>query len=432
MWRFHSARFPLLRALFTGGVCWSSAFLSGGEAPSGAASIVLRPRVVHAGCAVTATFVLADGSTLPRFLEGTDRAIRWKADGGLLLYDDLPEIEWRAPAKKGPYTLKAALTRGAGVVEAELKVHVRSPSFEGMVRVPAGAFIRGDQRGTKDTREYKSIQNTADEPAHSVYLDEFWIDRYLVTNQKYKKFLEAALKQGMLRIEEIAVMGLFENAWVPFYYFQSFEHLIRNYYATRNARNPSFAHVMSIDGGRFSIEPGKENHPVVDVSWFGAAAYARFCGKRLPTEAQWEKAARGPYGNRYPWGNHLPTAYHAPLNFYFGPELTPVGFYSPVGDSPYGVADMLGGCWEWTRDWFQPRHYQDSSGKVPLLNPRGPFWGRSHGIRGPPSGVTFPPYVDGVEPVSTRYSWRFEFLIADCFANRETGFRTAIDLHDGG
>ena len=430
MWRCVSACFPVSRALFLAGVLLGPHFLLAGEAPSGSASIVFRPRVVYTGSTVAARFIPRDGSTLPRFLDGVNMAIHWDADGGLLFYDDLPEVEWRAPAKTGQYTLKARLTRGTEVVEAELEVRVRSPSLMDMVRVPAGLFIRGDQRGTQDTSEFKSIQNTGDEPAHSVYLDDFWIDRYLVTNQKYKEFLEGALQQGMLRIEEVAVMGAFENSWVPFYYFQSFERLIHNYYDTRNARRPHFAHVISSDGTRFEIDPGKENHPVVDVTWFGAAAYARFYGKRLPTDAQWEKAARGTDGYRYPWGNHLPTAYHGPLNFYFGQELTPVGFYSPLGDSPYGAADMLGGCWEWTGDWFQPRHYRDSAGDVPLLNPRGPFWGRSHGIRGPPAEVSFPPYIDDLEPVSTRYSWRFEFLIGDSFANSETGFRTALELHD--
>jgi formylglycine-generating enzyme required for sulfatase activity len=95
--------------------------------------------------------------------------------------------------------------------------------------------------------------------------------------------------------------------------------------------------------------PGTENHPVVQVSWFDAAAYAKWAGKRLPTGPEWEKAARGTDGRIYPWGDAFDKTR---LNCGEGGPLktVPVGQYSPQGDSPYGVVDMAGNVYEWTND----------------------------------------------------------------------------------
>jgi formylglycine-generating enzyme required for sulfatase activity len=356
-----------------------------------------------------------------------DVKVQWKADAGLLLYDDLPEVEWRAPTRAGSCTLWVTLSLAKETLQTSVKVDVKSPSTEGMVFVPRGTFLRGDVRGTANKAEIKTLQNSSDEPCHSVYLDDYYIDRLLVTNQEYKEFLEDSLARGLARVEDIAVTGEFDGSWVPFYYFRSFEDLIPQYHETRNARKPEFLHEISWDGSKLKVKAGKESCPVVDVSWFGAAAYAHFHGKSLPTEAQWEKAARGTDGRRYPWGNNLPTSYHANLNSQAGAEPTPVGNYSPAGDSPYGAADMLGGLFEWTNDWFNADYYSDYLGEAPFRNPAGPFWGRSHTIRGAPLTLQFPQAPsDSTEAVSFRYSWRFEFFIADIFGNRQTGFRTVV------
>lgn len=98
--------------------------------------------------------------------------------------------------------------------------------------------------------------------------------------------------------------------------------------------------------------PGTEDHPVVQVSWFDAAAYAQWAGKRLPTAAEWEKAARGTDGRIYPWGDVFdPTRLNCGEGGPF--KTTPVGQYSPQGDSPYGVVDMAGNVYEWTNDGSQ-------------------------------------------------------------------------------
>ncbi len=98
--------------------------------------------------------------------------------------------------------------------------------------------------------------------------------------------------------------------------------------------------------------PGTEDHPVVQVTWFDAAAYAQWAGKRLPTAAEWEKAARGTDGRIYPWGDEFdPKRLNCGEGGPF--KTTPVGQYSPQGDSPYGVVDMAGNVYEWTDDGSQ-------------------------------------------------------------------------------
>lgn len=399
-----------------------------GASPASAPIIETRPRRVHTGALVI--LALRDGTA-------AGGGLRWIASGGTLLYDDLPEVEWRAPDAPGPVTLTVALhsatqppegsagPAATGVLEVKAQVDVEAPSIEGMIWVPPGPFIRGDVRGTRNVEEAKTVQNSSDEPVTLVDLSGYWIDRTMVTNRQYADFLQACVGEGMARVEEVAVMGEFEGAWVPFYYFQPYERLIAYYYDTRNARRPEFLHRLRFESGRFEVEPGHEERPVVDVSWFGAAAYARYHGKSLPSEAQWEKAARGVDGRRFPWGENVPSAYHVGLNDAAGRDLSPVGCFSPVGDGPYGGADMLAGCFEWTNDWFNIEYYGDTASDTPDRDPMGPFWGESHTIRGFPSALRFPQVsLEDSEPVSTRYSWRFEFLIGDAFANRTTSFRT--------
>src|SRR5260221_10099656 len=108
--------------------------------------------------------------------------------------------------------------------------------------------------------------------------------------------------------------------------------------------------------------PGQENFPVVNVAWDDAAALCQWLSRitgrnfRLPTEAEWEKAARGQEGSRFPWGNAPDPAQLNGDNRYGGP--TPVGRFSPLGDSPYGAADMLGNVWGGGSGWFDPPPYR--------------------------------------------------------------------------
>ncbi|MCS7011366.1 MAG: bifunctional serine/threonine-protein kinase/formylglycine-generating enzyme family protein [Anaerolineales bacterium] len=198
------------------------------------------------------------------------------------------------------------------------------------VCVPAGPFPMGSPQGDGHPDEH---------PQHEVYLDEYWIGKTPVTNRQYEVFVRA-------------------TGW------QSPSHW-------KNGCVPS----------------GKEDHPVVNVSWDDAVAFcewlSRVSGKkiRLPTEAEWEKAARGTDGRMYPWGYKRPSknmCNFAPGALSFGEGTTPVGRYSPQGDSPYGCVDMAGNVWEWTADWYAADYYRFS----PTRNPSGPVNGRGRVLRG--------------------------------------------------
>lgn len=208
-----------------------------------------------------------------------------------------------------------------------------------MAYIPAGAFVMGSGDGYPDER-----------PAHEVVLRGFYIDRYEVTVAEYVEFLNHV---GRL--------------------YGSDGHK----YADVRDENPQ-SHILS-HGNGYAAEKGFENYPVTWVSWYGADAYCRFHHKRLPTEAEWEKAARGTDGRRYPWGDEFD-----PARANAGGVLTgtvPVGSY-PDGVSPYGLYDMAGNVWEWVADWYEP---------YPGSDYRSPFFGKYKVVRG---GSWNHPYQD--------------------------------------
>ena len=185
-----------------------------------------------------------------------------------------------------------------------------------MIYVPAGDSVIGSD---------ESLKNEA--PVHTVHIDAFYMDRYPVTNEEYKLFVDAT------------------NHNVPFYEVDWVESAGYNW--DPKMRTPP---------------PGKETHPVVLVTWEDARAYAEWAGKRLPTEVEWEHAARSDDGRRWPWGNEfLPD--HCNSKESEAQGTTPVGQYSPQGDSPYGVGDMVGNVWEWTSSLFRPYPYDPNDGR---------------------------------------------------------------------
>lgn len=185
--------------------------------------------------------------------------------------------------------------------------------------VPAGEFLMGSADSDEEALD-------SEKPQHKVYLDTYYIGRYPVTNAQYALFLNQSGHRPSLKWNNKQIM---------------------------------------------------KDHPVVYVSWEDADAYCRWAGLRLPTEAEWEKAARGDDGRIYPWGNEWDAQ---KCNTYEGGKrgATSVGVYSPAGDSPYGCADMAGNVWEWTADWYDKGYYRVS----PARNPKGADSGRYRVLRG--------------------------------------------------
>ncbi|MSS70723.1 MAG: formylglycine-generating enzyme family protein [Candidatus Latescibacteria bacterium] len=179
-----------------------------------------------------------------------------------------------------------------------------------------------------------SAEGEKDEaPPHTVSLDAFAIDRTEVTNAAYALFWKAD--------------GGPESPHTP-----------GNFEGRGAVRWPEAARE-------------RPDHPVVGVTWFDAAAYCRWAGKRLPTEAEWEKAARGTDGRVWPWGNAFGGGDSARANVYNGDDgyvqsTAPVGRF-PSGASPCGALDMAGNVWEWVADWYG----SDAYGRSPRKNPKG-------------------------------------------------------------
>jgi len=235
-----------------------------------------------------------------------------------------------------------------------------------MVYIPAGEFLMGStenevERLRNECLDYgweedKCLKRGADEfPQHSVYLDAFWMDQTEVTNAMFAKFLNEI---GDFKDEETDQLFLiFPRGYPPSH------HIIRNY------------------KGIFNVLDGYENYPISGVHWAGANAYCQWAGRRLPTEAEWEKASRGTDGQPYPWGHADPTcilANHGGCNGDY-PEISslPVGSL-PEGYSPYGVMNMADNVSEWVADYYDQTYFWYS----PSYNPQGPEVGDEHVIKG--------------------------------------------------
>ena len=224
------------------------------------------------------------------------------------------------PAMAAAPGAKGAKELAAGQKQSQERPALPRPPEGSMVSIPAGEFTMGSPDGDSDER-----------PAHKVHVDAFSMDVYEVTVRQYAEFLQST-----------------------------------------GIRSPSDWQTMN--------QPAYQKRPVANVDWEDAAAYCKWAGKRLPTEAEWEKAARGTDGRLYPWGNDPPT----PLHANYGKTgsnghgtLVPVGTLED-GKSPYGIYDMAGNVWEWVSDWYDNDYYKNS----PSQNPTGPPKGGFKVIRG--------------------------------------------------
>ena len=208
----------------------------------------------------------------------------------------------------------------AAVIPQTASAQEASP-YAGMVQIPGGPFTIG-----------RDDSSAHEQPAHQMFLPTFYIDRNLVTVVEFTAFVQAKGATGPRGEMYLDVhdpdnrIQQRDGVWLP--------------------------------------DRGFELHPVGEVSWFGALAYCQWRQKRLPSEAEWEKAARGTDGRLYPWGNDLP---QPDLAFFggFRGQTVPIGLY-PKGASPYGVLDMAGQVWEWTTSIYKPYPYDAQDGREDL------------------------------------------------------------------
>jgi serine/threonine-protein kinase len=227
-----------------------------------------------------------------------------------------------------------------------------------LLYVPAGEFTMGSENGLDNEK-----------PVREIYLDAFWIDQTEVTNFMYSK----CVQDGTC--------------------------------------NPPRSSASSARTSYYGNSDFNE-FPVIYVSWENADEYCEWVERRLPTEAEWEKAARGTDGFSYPWGNNAPDS--ELLSFNGNTEdTTQVGFY-PMGASPYGALDMAGNVYEWVADWYNPSYY--SAVSSPDSNPLGPANGTSRVLRG---GAW---YGTESQVRSTDRSWNVPSTTAT-----DIGFRCAMD-----
>lgn len=236
----------------------------------------------------------ADGAAVPR--GGSPECVRCHEGDRKDLSADLQEARCSTchhGALPRPQALHIAADPNGRPTPANRTGSTPSLRKGDMVLVPAGSFWMGFDHRHPD-----------EEPRHQVYVAEFLIDRFEVTNAQYREFLEATGKS-------------LRDAWPAGVFPQTLA-----------------------------------DHPMANASWFDGKAYCEWRGARLPTEAEWEKAARGVDERRFPWGNALDVRRANIAEARIG-HTTPVGAF-PDGRSPYGLYDMSGNVWEWTEDWYQP------------------------------------------------------------------------------
>lgn len=219
-------------------------------------------------------------------------------------------------------------------------------------KIPAGDFYSGQFNEVKSTDAYEIMITD-------------------VTTQQYADFLNAALADGSVKVSNDQVVGYYPGD--VFHGVKHEEEIKAGDWLFIPLNDPSQR--IKFDGTRFTVETGYENHPMTMVTWFGAWGYCQYYDHRLPTEIEWEKAARGTDKRPFPWGYEIQ---RNNANFYssrdpfenmssFGSRTSPVGFYNGKtyngyatldSKSPYGLYDMAGNVWQWTGDVYEGMHYR--------------------------------------------------------------------------
>ncbi len=254
---------------------------------------------------------------------------------------EMPDITQPTMSDLTPTPVSLKVSPGTPEIEIRLEELAGGP----MAFVPEGPFTMGSDTLGED-----------EQPVRQVYLDAYWLDQYEVTNAQFADFVQA--EDYQTTAEQQGWGWVLEDE------------------ALQEATGATWQHPH----GPESDIADKMDHPVVLVSWADAMAYCTWAGKRLPTEAEWEKAARGPDlagENAFAWGASFDSQ-KANTSEFGEQDTLPVGSFSPAGDAPYGVADMTGNVGEWVADWYSAGYYSRSSSD----NPLGPTEGSEKILRG--------------------------------------------------
>ncbi len=232
-----------------------------------------------------------------------------------------------------------------------IRVEKEQNNMDDMILIPEGPFLMGStqqdiERLLELDKNIEAGRLENEMPQREVHLSAYLIDKYPVTNAQYKKFIES---------------GGYNK---------------RDYWS-----DAGWQHIQEQDplkgNGLDDVLHGGQDCPVVNVSWYEAEAFARWSGKRLPTEAEWEKAARGADGRVYPWGNEFDKTR---LNCAEAKIEKPTAVTQyPSGQSVYGCFDMAGNVWEWTADWYDSQYYHHAPNKDPQgpsIAEENPYFGR--------------------------------------------------------
>jgi len=278
-----------------------------------------------------------------------------------------------------------------------------------MVWIPGGTFTMGSDNFYPE-----------EAPAHQVTVDGFWIDKYPVTNEEFKKFVEETnyitVAERPLNPEDYPGVAL--EALVP---------------GSLVFQKPKFKVNLDNYGNWWSYVPGANwkhpegptsnlnnrwNHPVTHVAWEDVEAYSKWIGKEIPTEAEWEFAARGGLDSKiYEWGDEQFPNSSMMANFWIGEfpwqHLNKTGYdgTSPVGSFPpnnYGLYDMTGNVWEWTNDWFEPKHAHNKTKACCIpLNPMGGLKEKSYDPHQPEIRIPRKVLKGGSHLCAMNYCYRY-------------------------
>jgi formylglycine-generating enzyme required for sulfatase activity len=253
-----------------------------------------------------------------------------------------------------------------------------------MLVIPGGSFVMG----APDTDPSAGFDET---PEHEVTVDTFYMDKFEVTVAQYAAFL--------------TTLGTYEEAC---------QETDCAWPRSLIGYTSYLLEIGEDDAQTYEAMAGFENYPINHVSWYGADSYCQAMGARLPTEAEWEYAARGSDGRIYPWGNEPPDQTRAVYFSTSYTDLKPVDAL-PDGASPFGIYGLAGSMWEWVSDWYGPNYY----GESPAENPQGPEDGEGKVVR----GGAWPNNNQEDRIRSANRNWR-EII----FFSPDLGFRCAYDL----